>query len=67
MDYQMAWWKMRELKKILGNILMLWYSKKRVLMLMLARKESIIQRFVVNAGIGQMSLQNLRKHMVKTC
>ena len=32
-DYRMAW-----LKKILRNILMLWYIKKRVLMLMLIRK-----------------------------
>ena len=37
-DYRMTWWNMREWKKILRNILMLWYSKKGVLMLMLIRK-----------------------------
>jgi hypothetical protein len=37
-DYRMAWWNMREWKKILRNILMLCYIKKRVLMLMLIRE-----------------------------
>ena len=37
-DYRMTWWNMREWKEILRNILMLWYSKKGVLMLMLIRK-----------------------------
>jgi hypothetical protein len=61
----MAWWNMRRWKKILRNILMLWYSKKGVLMLMLTRKAINHSKVVVNAGIGQMSLHNLRKHMVR--
>ena len=37
-DYRMTWWNMKEWKRILRNILMLWYSKKGVLMLMSIRK-----------------------------
>jgi hypothetical protein len=59
----MTWWNMEEWKKILRNILILWYSKKGVFMLMLIRKTINHSRFVVNAEIGQMSLLNLRKHM----
>ena len=65
-DYRMAWLNMREWKKILRNILMLWYIKKRVLMLMLIRETIHHSKACGNAEICQISVHNLRKHMVKT-
>ena len=65
-DYRMAWSNMREWKKILRNILMLWYIKKRVLMLMLVRKTINHSEACGKCKICQMSVHNLTKHVVKT-
>ena len=66
MDYRMTWWNMKEWKRILKNILMLWYSKKGVLMLMSIRKTINHSKACSKCRIVQMSLHNLRKHMVRT-
>jgi hypothetical protein len=58
----MAWLNMKERKKILRNILMLW---KRVLMLMLIRKAIGHSRACAKCRICQMNVNNFRKHMVK--
>ena len=60
---RMAWLKMKEWKKMLRNILMLW---KRVLMLMLIRKIIGHPEACAKCRIGLTNVHNLRKHMVKT-
>ena len=46
----MMWWNMKEWKKILRKILMLWYIKKEVWTLMLIRKVINISKACAKCG-----------------
>ena len=59
---RMAWLNMKEWKKILRNILMLW---KRVLMLMLIRKIIGHPEACAKCRICQRNVHGFRKHMAE--
>ena len=60
------WWNMKEWKKILRKILMLWYIKKEVWTLMLIRKVINNSKACAKCGNCQTNGRNRRKHMLKT-